>query len=68
MDSEWKYKSDEELKQIFSNSNVDLNKEMITCCGSGLTAAVLSYSAYLLGKDSGFLYDKSWAEYGKISV
>lgn len=66
VDSEWKYKSDAELLQIFGEKNVDLEKKLITKCGSGLTAAMINYSLYLLGKEESFLYDQSWAEYGRI--
>jgi thiosulfate/3-mercaptopyruvate sulfurtransferase len=66
VDADWKYKSDEELLKIFKDKNVDMNKQFITSCGSGLTAAMISFGAHLLGKEKTFLYDKSWAEYGKI--
>ena len=66
VDNDWKYKSDEDLMKILTNAQVDFEKKFITCCGSGLTAAMISYSSYLLGKNDGYLYDRSWAEYGKI--
>jgi thiosulfate/3-mercaptopyruvate sulfurtransferase len=66
VDEQWKYKNDEELMEVFNAKGVDWDKEFVTSCGSGLTAAMISFSAHLLGKEKGYLYDMSWAEYGKI--
>ena len=37
---------------------------MITTCGSGVTAAVLSFALASLGKADVALYDGSWSEWG----
>lgn len=58
------YKSVDQIKAAFAAAGVDLSRPLITTCGSGLTAAVLSFSAFLAGKTDGTLYDGSWSEWG----
>ena len=58
------YKSPEELRDVFAEAGVDLDKPVITTCGSGMTAAVLSFALHLAGKDDTGLYDGSWSEWG----
>merc|ERR1740139_2028628 len=40
VNEDWTMKSDSELKELFLKGNIDLQKELITTCGSGLTAAL----------------------------
>ena len=37
---------------------------MITSCGSGVTAAILTFALESIGKEPKGLYDGSWAEWG----
>lgn len=51
------------LEQAFRDAGVDLDRPVITTCGSGVTAAILTLGLAVLGRSSR-LYDGSWAEWG----
>jgi thiosulfate/3-mercaptopyruvate sulfurtransferase len=55
----------EELRAAFVNSGVDLGKPVVTTCGSGVSALVLTLALYRLGVRGSALYDGSWAEWGQ---
>lgn len=57
------WKQGDALKAAFEQAGVDLDKPIVTTCGSGITASVLAFGAHLLGKDAA-LYDGSWSEWG----
>lgn len=56
-----------ELKTVFEAAGTDLSKPVITSCGSGVTAAVLSLALERTGHKNHALYDGSWAEWGMYS-
>lgn len=51
------------LEAAFRDAGVDLDRPVITSCGSGVTAAILTLGLAELGRASQ-LYDGSWAEWG----
>ncbi|MEM7472441.1 MAG: 3-mercaptopyruvate sulfurtransferase [Pseudomonadota bacterium] len=55
-----------QLKTLFEFSGADLAKPVITTCGSGVTAAILSLALERIGHRNHSLYDGSWAEWGQF--
>jgi thiosulfate/3-mercaptopyruvate sulfurtransferase len=54
----------EMLRSAFTNAGVDLQKPVITTCGSGVTAAIVSLALEVMGHPAKALYDGSWAQWG----
>jgi thiosulfate/3-mercaptopyruvate sulfurtransferase len=52
------------IEAAFKDAGVDLDKPIITSCGSGLTAAILTFALESIGKEPKGLYDGSWTEWG----
>lgn len=57
-------KSESGLRAALAEAGVDLDKPVITSCGSGVTAAVITLALERLGHRRHALYDGSWAEWG----
>ncbi|GAA0781492.1 3-mercaptopyruvate sulfurtransferase [Roseibium denhamense] len=57
-------KSAAELKTLYEAAGIDLARPVITTCGSGVTAAILTLGLTVLGSSDLKLYDGSWAEWG----
>ncbi|MFN3548177.1 MAG: 3-mercaptopyruvate sulfurtransferase [Mesorhizobium sp.] len=54
----------DELRAAFENAGIDLSRPIVTSCGSGVTAAVLTLALETLGHADTRLYDGSWTEWG----
>ncbi|MGV6888958.1 3-mercaptopyruvate sulfurtransferase [Rhodophyticola sp. SM2404] len=54
------------LRKAFEDAGVDLEKRIITTCGSGVTAAILMLGLERLGHKDAALYDGSWSEWGQF--
>ncbi|NVN87556.1 MAG: 3-mercaptopyruvate sulfurtransferase [Rhodopseudomonas sp.] len=54
----------DELRTAFNNAGLDLARPIVTTCGSGVSAAVLTLALYRLGVRGSALYDGSWSEWG----
>jgi thiosulfate/3-mercaptopyruvate sulfurtransferase len=57
-------KAPEDLRKVFEAAGVDLTQPVITSCGSGVTAAILSLALERIGHRDHSLYDGSWSEWG----
>jgi thiosulfate/3-mercaptopyruvate sulfurtransferase len=51
------------IRKAFAAAGVDLDKPIITSCGSGVTAATLWLALDAIGKAPAGLYDGSWTEW-----
>lgn len=57
------WKTGDALKAAFEGAGIDLDKPLVTTCGSGITASALAFGAHLLGNEAA-VYDGSWSEWG----
>lgn len=53
-----------ELRQKLQEAGVDISRPVVTSCGSGVTAAVITLALESLGHRENKLYDGSWSEWG----
>ncbi|MBI1620658.1 3-mercaptopyruvate sulfurtransferase [Aquamicrobium zhengzhouense] len=53
-----------ELKERLEAAGIDLSRPVVTSCGSGVTAAVISLALASVGHTDNALYDGSWSEWG----
>jgi thiosulfate/3-mercaptopyruvate sulfurtransferase len=55
----------DELKQKFDAFELSYDTEIVTTCGSGVTAAILSLALFEMGYTETALFDGSWAQWGR---
>ena len=60
-------KDAEELTSIFESAGVDLDRPVITSCGSGVTASILALALERTGHERHAVYDGSWTEWGAFA-
>jgi thiosulfate/3-mercaptopyruvate sulfurtransferase len=52
------------IREAFAAAQINLARPVITTCGSGVSAAILSLALERIGHKNHALYDGSWAEWG----
>lgn len=57
----------EELREKLVAAGIDLDKPVVTSCGSGITAAVVTLALESVGHGDNRLYDGSWTEWGSLT-
>lgn len=63
-DSQGMWKPIAKIKKQLEGIGVSLDFPIISCCGSGITAAILDVALDLLNQQPHALYDGSWCEWG----
>ncbi len=58
------FKSAAEVRARFAAAGVDGSLPVVTSCGSGVTACILTLGLRLAGLPEGAVYDGSWTEWG----
>jgi thiosulfate/3-mercaptopyruvate sulfurtransferase len=59
-----KFKSLPELRETIEKAGINLEEPVVTTCGSGITAAIITLALESLGHSGNRLYDGSWSEWG----
>jgi thiosulfate/3-mercaptopyruvate sulfurtransferase len=59
-----KLRSLPELRQAIEDAGIDFGQPVVTTCGSGITAAIITLALESLGHEDNALYDGSWTEWG----
>ncbi|MGI9407835.1 MAG: 3-mercaptopyruvate sulfurtransferase [Hyphomicrobiaceae bacterium] len=54
----------ETLQELLEDAGIDLTRPVVTTCGSGVTAAILTLALAEVGHTDNALYDGSWSEWG----
>jgi thiosulfate/3-mercaptopyruvate sulfurtransferase len=57
-------RDNDHLRALFTEAGVNLDRPIVTSCGSGVSAAVLLLGLRSLGHEANRLYDGSWSEWG----
>ena len=52
------------LAERYRSAGIDLDRPVVTSCGSGVTACALALGLHLLGRRDYAVYDGSWTEWG----
>ena len=58
------FKKENELKRIFEEKKINIEKDKAFSCGSGISAAILGLANSIISGKKPVIYDGSWAEYG----
>lgn len=58
------FRPKQELQALFEQAGINLSRPIVTTCGSGVTASVLTFALHWIGVDTVALYDGSWSEWG----
>ena len=62
-----KFVKKKEIVNLIKKLDIDIKKDIICSCGSGVTACILKFAIELINKDKNTkIYDGSWSEWGTI--
>ncbi len=58
------FRSAEEVRLLLAEAGIDGSRPVVTSCGSGVTACILTLGLRVAGLPEGAVYDGSWTEWG----
>jgi thiosulfate/3-mercaptopyruvate sulfurtransferase len=61
----FRFATPERARQLFEQAGVDLERPIISTCGSGVTASIIAFQLERIGKHDWKIYDASWHEWGQ---
>lgn len=53
-----------DLRKLFADAGIDIDRPVVASCGSGVTAGVVAFALAQLGHPDAAVYDGSWSEWG----
>ena len=62
-----RFKSKEELKEIFKKAGIDLTKQIVTHCQSGGRSSVMAFTLEWMGATDVINYYRGWSEWGNAA-
>jgi thiosulfate/3-mercaptopyruvate sulfurtransferase len=62
--ADYTFRSVGEIRGVFEATGVDGTRPVVTTCGSGVSACILTLGLRLAGFPEGAVYDGSWTEWG----
>lgn len=57
-------KTPAELRGVFAEAGIDVDRPVVASCGSGVTAGVIAFALAQIGQTDAAVYDGSWSEWG----
>jgi thiosulfate/3-mercaptopyruvate sulfurtransferase len=67
LDEQGRFKPVDDLREIFRTTGLSGNERIITSCGSGVTACIVTFALHRIGIASQ-VYDGSWSEWGQADL
>ncbi len=63
LDEDGRFRQPDSLRALFASQGVSGARPVVTSCGTGVTAAVLTLGLHVVGVTDSRLFDGSWTEY-----
>ena len=54
----------DDIAAAIEAAGLDMDRPIVASCGSGVTAGMLAFGIFLMGKEDVAVYDGSWTEWG----